>query len=101
MTHKLTQCSDCGENISKQAESCPKCGKPAEKFPMGLAVILAFLGAVFIGPIDWDYTRELLTDTNYDQLWETCVIPHAKAFFQGDLELYLQSIKIINPQCSL
>ena len=25
---KLTRCEDCGEQISKRAESCPKCGAP-------------------------------------------------------------------------
>lgn len=45
----LTKCKECGEEISKKAEKCPKCGAPAKKktslFTWLVTIVLA-IGAV-------------------------------------------------------
>lgn len=50
----LINCQDCGEQISEQADACPKCGRPTEKavrdkkldelmWPFLAALIIVFL----------------------------------------------------------
>ena len=45
----LKKCKECGEKISKKAESCPKCGSPQKRKTLGcgsLILILIILGTV-------------------------------------------------------
>jgi len=46
---KLTKCRDCGETISKNAESCPHCGASRKKKrgTMGLGSLIVVLGLGF------------------------------------------------------
>jgi len=49
----LIKCKECGNEVSKNAESCPKCGAPIRKKPTqygcGTLILLIIVGFVLIG----------------------------------------------------
>jgi len=49
----LTKCKECGNEVSKNAESCPKCGAPIKKKPKqygcGTLILIGIVGFVLIG----------------------------------------------------
>ncbi len=49
----LIKCTECGNKISKEAESCPQCGAPRMKKakPSILGVILVLLGLFIFGVV--------------------------------------------------
>lgn len=47
----LVKCKDCGTEISTQARTCPKCGRPAGGHALGVVLLLAFAGALIWGGV--------------------------------------------------
>ena len=47
---KLTKCKGCGEEISKKAKSCPKCGEPIKKTHWFTWLVLGIIVFVAINP---------------------------------------------------
>lgn len=49
----LTKCKECGNEVSKNAESCPKCGAPVKKKPKqygcGTLILIGIVGFILIG----------------------------------------------------
>jgi len=56
----LTNCKECGKEVSKKAESCPHCGAPVKKQPSqygcGTFILLCFIVFLFIGIFSSDET---------------------------------------------
>jgi hypothetical protein len=45
----LIKCKECGTKVSKKADSCPSCGSPVKRRPMGCGTALVIVGiALFI-----------------------------------------------------
>ena len=56
---KLIQCKDCGNQISKNAESCPNCGAKNKR-----TSIITWLALIFIGiPVLWSVFSGAANDT--------------------------------------
>jgi hypothetical protein len=59
MGANLTQCPDCGQQVSKNAEACPHCGKELkgrENFTMGMAMgclIVIIIGLLIVAILIW------------------------------------------------
>ena len=57
---KLKKCKDCGHGISKKATTCPQCGAPAKRQPVGCGgavlfiLIFAFGATYFFGQSGYD-----------------------------------------------
>ena len=67
----LTKCKECGSEVSKNAEACPKCGAPIKKksnpYGCGTLILLSILGLLVIGY----FATEDQTHTSYSRSTST------------------------------
>ena len=85
----LTKCLECGSEISSQAVTCPKCGRPnvnggAQAVSViGSLVILGGLGWFFFGG-GWDNMTKSTLSGIHDQVAQDAVAQYNIAAAQGD-----------------
>lgn len=64
---KLIQCKDCGNQISKNAKSCPSCGAKNKQ-----TSIITWLALIFIGiPVLWSVFSGASNDSSTDEITTT------------------------------